>query len=437
MPIERVGAPPSSTSWIRDALRGARSPAARRVATAITAGLAAWETGRKLHAVVNERLLYTVAVPGTDDMFDALQEWLVAQVPPARRRSLVALTGQSNAFPRLIHHDDEPDDGPAELHHVYDGSRPQTVRIGGYRVQVEVERDSQLDGVTISFRDADFVRGLQRIVFRCSGVAARDAVLEFLAMVSEDRRAVRSAPRMWLATRWGDWRRVHDVAPRPLSTVVLADGLLERLVDDIATFQGQEHDYGEAGLPWHRGYLLHGPPGTGKTSAARAIAQHFGLDVYYLPLSSIEGDTQLFALLLGVKPRSLLLIEDVDVVHGARSRDDAETTGVTTSGLLNALDGFTTPHGLLTVMTTNDLDVLDAALIRPGRADVIAEFGLLDDDQALRIARLLGSDGPLPKLKGATLAPAELLEAAKPHLGDPGRAHAALVHRIYEARADR
>jgi len=68
------------------------------------------------------------------------------------------------------------------------------------------------------------------------------------------------------------------------------------------------------------------------------------------------------------------LLEDVDVFHSATERDD-EGSGVTLSGLLNALDGIATPRGLLTVTTTNDPSALDVAVIRPGRVDLSEQFG--------------------------------------------------------------
>jgi hypothetical protein len=403
--------------------------------------------GRKAHGIVQQRVLFTVAVPGSDTIYEALADWLVSQVPPQRRRAVVALTQRASApdedSPMPVDPVDQPKSGPVRpaplrLRQAYDGSRPQTVRLGGHRVQVKVERDSRMEGLNLTVRNDDWFKPLQRMVFTCSGVRARDAVLRFLdGLAAEHNTGAVRQPRMSVATKWGSWQRVHDAPARPLDTVILAEGQVSRIVDDLAEFFAAEALYARVGMPWHRGFLFHGPPGTGKTSAAKALAQHFGLDVYYLPLSDIEDDTGLLRMFADVDSRSMLVIEDIDVVHAAKARDDAEAKGVSMSGLLNARDGFTTPHGLVTIMTTNDLGVLDPALIRPGRADRVVEFDVLDDDQAARLAYLVGTDEPLPKLKGARLTHAELLEAAKPHLRDPDLAHKALVSRIFDARAER
>jgi chaperone BCS1 len=175
-------------------------------------------------------------------------------------------------------------------------------------------------------------------------------------------------------------------------------------------------------MSWHRGYLLYGPPGTGKTSIAWALAHHFALDLWYMPLADIEKDQELIRLVSNVKPRSMLLLEDIDVFHAAKVRED--DNGVSMSGLLNSLDGVATPHGLITVMTTNDRSMLDDALVRPGRIDRTEEIGLLDDDQGMRLLQLF-----YPALKEhearrvgracAGRAPSDVLEVCKRHLDDP------------------
>lgn len=98
------------------------------------------------------------------------------------------------------------------------------------------------------------------------------------------------------------------------------------------------------------------------------------------------------------------------------NQPQAETPG---SGLLNALDGVATPHGLVSFMTTNSMSVLDAALLRPGRADRIEEIGYVDDEQLRRlVTTLAGVDLDLPAVDG-DLAPAAVIEQIRRHLDDP------------------
>jgi hypothetical protein len=163
---------------------------------------------------------------------------------------------------------------------------------------------------------------------------------------------------------------------------------------------------------------------THNTSLAKALAWRFNLDLYYVPLSDIEDDSRLISLFAKVPPRSILLLEDVDVVHGARDRD-SDAKGVSSSGLLNALDGVVTPHGLITVLTTNRLDVLDPAMVRPGRADVVEELGHMTGDQLRRLVRML--TGRNLDWGRVAASPASIVEACKPHLDDADAALAAVV----------
>ena len=78
------------------------------------------------------------------------------------------------------------------------------------------------------------------------------------------------------------------------------------------------------------------------------------------------------------------------------------------AAMLNALDGAFTPHGLVTMMTTNDLARLDPALIRAGRIDVDEELSPLDEDQARRLVKHFGMGGGVREFVGQS--PAALIE---------------------------
>jgi chaperone BCS1 len=146
-----------------------------------------------------------------------------------------------------------------------------------------------------------------------------------------------------------------------------------------------------------------------------------------MPLKDLSHDTDLGRLLQGIGPRSMLLLEDVDVSHAATERTET-AEGISASGLLNALDGVITPDGLVTVMTTNKRDELDDALVRPGRADREVELTYLDDDQFNRLAeRLVGGQWSVDGLAGLEITPAEVVEVVKRHMTDHQAAALALI----------
>ncbi|KAJ3072757.1 hypothetical protein HDU98_002972 [Podochytrium sp. JEL0797] len=159
---------------------------------------------------------------------------------------------------------------------------------------------------------------------------------------------------------------------REIESVVLDEGVAERIVKDVESFLGNGSWYHERGIPYRRGYLLHGPPGSGKTSFIQALAGHFDYNICVLNLSE-RGmtDDRLAHLLTNAPPRSLVLLEDIDAAFVKReSKEEGFQSMVTFSGLLNALDGVAASEERIVFMTTNHLSRLDPALIRPGRADM-------------------------------------------------------------------
>jgi chaperone BCS1 len=172
---------------------------------------------------------------------------------------------------------------------------------------------------------------------------------------------------------------------RPLPSLVLADGILEDLLADMRDFYRSATWYAQRGVPYRRGYLLHGPPGTGKTTLVLAVAGELKASVAVLNLSSrLMSDDALRALIDSLPLATILLIEDVDCVFKGK-RETTQDTGVTLSGLLNALDGVSSREGRVLFLTTNYLDRLDPALIRPGRVDRKIELAHATPDQARRL----------------------------------------------------
>ncbi|KAF9957827.1 hypothetical protein BGZ72_001295 [Mortierella alpina] len=184
------------------------------------------------------------------------------------------------------------------------------------------------------------------------------------------------------ADQYGAWRRTKSRPKRPLDTIVMDSKLKNYIVNDAKEFFASESWYAERGLPFRRGLLLYGSPGTGKTSFIHALAGELGLNIYVVNLSSKNlTDDTLSELVSDTPSRCLLLIEDVDAAFVQRESKDA-ATGITFSGLLNSVDGVSAQEGRMLCMTTNHLDRLDEALIRPGRVDVRARFGKATRSQA-------------------------------------------------------
>lgn len=412
------------------ALAPLAGPRSRRALAGYAVGSAAHEVAKMAWNAIRERIQYVVTIHGDDPVYGDVHTWMLDRLPDQQQRSLdvrtqIERSGGSGPMPVGGGPVDRPRE--ADLQLFYDGSRTQAVRLAGHKVQVSVKGAEIAPGTRLPLGLTDSPKYLQHaetVVFTAYSLGGRDAVLALLAELAERRAREDRPPTFYMAARWGGWDSQTEVARRQLNTVVLRDGQLEGLVADIADFLSVEADYARLGVPYHRGYLFHGPPGTGKTSVARALATHFDLDVYFLALSDLEADTSVLQTVAQVQPRSMLVIEDVDVVHAAQERttqdDDEGGKKMSLSGLLNALDGIATPHGLITVMTTNRLDVLDDALVRPGRIDRVEEIGYLDSVQLRALVRIflgLSSDCDIPE--GLDISPAQVVEIVKRNLRDP------------------
>lgn len=199
------------------------------------------------------------------------------------------------------------------------------------------------------------------------------------------------------------WMFAAEQCKRPMSSVILDPGIKEKLLGDARNFLSSRDWYIERGIPYRRGYLLYGAPGTGKTSVIQALAGELGLHIYVISLSRRGIDDAHLAELINTLPeKCIALIEDIDAafVHGlsrgldyesqasfatqqppgtntVRNRDQLpESVRITLSGLLNALDGVGAQEDRILFATTNRRKALDPALIRAGRLDVHVEFHL-------------------------------------------------------------
>lgn len=245
-----------------------------------------------------------------------------------------------------------------------------------------------------------------------SVVARSNNILKQLVLEAkkEYERDAEHRVQIFFADSHGSWRWTDSRQKRPMSSIVLAPGVKEMLLADTRDFLKSEKWYADRGIPFRRGYLLHGVPGSGKSSLIHAIAGELALDIYVVSLSSSWiNDATLTALMGRVPARCIVLLEDLDAAFTRSTSRDNLSTGAPTaekkdgnenndsnnnsnskdgngntkqeeintlslSGLLNALDGVAASEGRILFATTNHLERLDPALSRPGRMDVWIEF---------------------------------------------------------------
>ena len=151
-------------------------------------------------------------------------------------------------------------------------------------------------------------------------------------------------------------------------------------LQEIVEFLKDPHRFQKLGGRMPKGVLLIGPPGTGKTLLAKAIAGEA-----HVPFFSISGSdfVELFAGLGALRVRNMfskgkrhapciIFLDEIDAVGRSRSINTDSEHGEreqTLNALLVEMDGFNTQKGIIIIAATNRPDILDAALLRPGRFD--------------------------------------------------------------------
>jgi len=191
------------------------------------------------------------------------------------------------------------------------------------------------------------------------------------------------------SAKQGYWTKDREIKKRQLESVILPEKERSTVVDDARNFLGEDAKawYGKHGIPYKRTYCLHGPPGCGKSSLISAVASEFDLNVCMLSLADPDlKDQGLRAAMQHIPKRSVIVFEDVDAIFNHHREKQESSCVVTFSGLLNALDGVGEPCGTLFFLTTNHLNRLDKALIRPGRVDVQVKVDYASD---LQVGRML------------------------------------------------
>lgn len=189
------------------------------------------------------------------------------------------------------------------------------------------------------------------------------------------------------------WKKYKTKTNKNINNTIVSDEIEDNFYKDVEKFINNEEYYNTKGLPYKRGYILYGPPGCGKTSLVKVIANEFKLPIFILDLSVLKDNSELTKVVNEIynyitpDQKYILLMEDVDRSNVFGNNNYYSPNRITADCILNILDGIDDNFGRICVMTTNDLERIKTmkSLIRPGRIDSQVYVGYCTIPQIKRI----------------------------------------------------
>ena len=203
----------------------------------------------------------------------------------------------------------------------------------------------------------------------------------------------------------------------------------DKILKNIDHFTKNKELYQRLGIPWTLGILLHGPPGCGKSSFVKALANYTERHIIEVPLNRIKTYGALRKVMLGPEiadykipfEKRLYLMEDIDCLDTivlSRKKKEKENVEekemsnlkssyfsnkdpLTLSHILNIIDGPLEAPGRMLIITSNHPEKLDEALVRDGRMDIKLEMKPIDGKSLCKMIKTFFPDEEIPLLRNS------------------------------------
>ena len=215
------------------------------------------------------------------------------------------------------------------------------------------------------------------------------------------------------------WKSTTNKLSKNMENTIVSNDVYESFYMDLKNFMKNEEKYGSKGLPYKRGYVLHGDPGTGKTSLIKAVANEFQLPIFNIDLNQLATNDELVKVIKDInthiadEQKYLLVFEDVDrtkLFQKQRYYDDK--ANISENCLLNVLDGIDEGYGRVTIFTCNDSKKMEniKGFNRPGRIDKFVKVTLCDTKHVNDILKFHYPEYKFKIKNGISISPAILIQ---------------------------
>lgn len=188
----------------------------------------------------------------------------------------------------------------------------------------------------------------------------------------------------------GYWDNIKKINKRKLKTVILDKNIKKDIEKYIDNYNNKDlkKRLNELGISHKMNIILSGLPGTGKSSLMYSIASTMNKDIATIDFNNNTLSDHAFICATNKIPdNSIFVLEDIDALYIERNKNEGNR--VSYSCILNFLDGVYSKEDLITIITTNHIEKLDKALIRPMRMDHIVNFTYCSKYQYEEIFKLI------------------------------------------------
>jgi chaperone BCS1 len=328
----------------------------------------------KLFYFIQRHITITLTVSGEDTAFDLLDKWLSKQKFKDTARTYKLSYGSKNIITVgglkdcLL----SPGYGP---HFMWFNYRPLIIRRW---------KDDKVGSDNGS---------VPRECISITTISRNKVLLEsILKEIEEDRYKNKDTITVYGFDASGYLTQGQEKLKRNLESVFIPKDQKDEIVQTATWYLKNKDLFVNHGIPYNLGFLFYGPPGTGKTSLAISLASFLEKDVYTINPLAFFNEASLTVALSRVTPNSVILFEDIDITDANMTGKSNESVKISLSALLNAIDGAAAPQDRILIMTTNNIEKLSPALIRPGRIDKQFKIDLMQPNEVKDMAESFFKD---------------------------------------------